>query len=54
MSSVVRYERHERLPTEWAKLQEDQRALFSICKQRVEDFIYGRGEALHAPDSWGF
>ena len=30
-----------------AKLQEHQRALFRICEQRVEDFIYGRGEALH-------
>ena len=45
MSSVVRYERRARLATEWPKIQEDQRTLFSICEQRVEDS--SRGEALH-------
>ena len=52
MSSILRYERHARLATKWAELQEDQWVLFSTCEQPVEDFIYSRGEMLHLPYSW--
>ena len=53
MSSVVRYERHARLATEWAKLQEAAGAIQHL-RATSRGFHLRHGEALHMPDGWGY
>jgi len=50
--SVIRYERHARLATEWNKLSAAQQALFLECERRVEDIFFARPHGIVLPADW--